>query len=66
MLEYAFETIATNRGFFVGKTLGHQEIIRERARQGWRYTGWVPAKQGPYGAITEIDLIFERERGEQS
>lgn len=65
MLEYEFETVPTARGFFVGRTLGHQEIIRKRAKQGWRYAGFVPAKQGAYGAVTEIDLVFERETEER-
>ena len=39
MLEYAFETVAADRGFFVGKTKGHQEIIARRAAEGWRYAG---------------------------
>lgn len=64
MLEYAFETVASDRGFFVGKTQGHRELIRRRAEEGWRYVGWVPSQQ-INGGITEIDLIFERERGEQ-
>lgn len=64
MLEYEFETVPTGRGFFVGKTLGYRETIRNRAERGWRYAGFVPAKQGAYGAVTEIDLVFERETEE--
>ena len=66
MLEYEFETIRTNRGFFVGRTEGYHEIIRRRAERGWRYAGWVPTKMGGYGSITEIELIFEREQGGQA
>lgn len=66
MLEYEFETVAADRGFFVGKTLGHQDIIRRRAAEGWRYAGWLPTKQVGHGHITEIELIFERERGGQA
>lgn len=62
MLEYAFETIAADRGFFVGKTLGHQEAILRRAAEGWRYAGWIPARQ-VNGGVTDIDLVFEREQG---
>ena len=65
MLEYEFETVPTGRGFFVGKTLGYRETIRSRAERGWRYAGWIPSKQGAYGAITEIDLVFEREAEER-
>ena len=61
MLEYEFWTIRTNKGVFVGRTEGYREMILKRAEQGWRYAGWIPSKMGSYGAITEIDLIFERE-----
>ena len=60
MLEYAFETIAANRGVFVGKTLGHQEVIRRRGAEGGRYAGWLPTKQVS-GGMMELELIFERE-----
>ena len=63
MLEYEFETIAADRGFFVGKTIAHRETILRRAAEGWRYAGYIPAKQ-INGGVFEIDLIFERERGE--
>lgn len=66
MLEYGFETIITNKGVFVGKTFGHQEAIRRRAAAGWRYVGWLPTKQGSYGSICEIELVFEREREGQA
>lgn len=65
MLEYAFETIAADQGFFVGKTLGHQEAILRRAAEGWRYAGWIPARQ-VNGGVTDIDLVFEREQGGQA
>lgn len=65
MLEYEFETVAADRGFFVGKTLGHQDIIRRRAEDGWRYAGYIPTKQ-VNGGVFEIDLIFEREQEGQA
>ena len=63
MLEYAFETVAADRGFFVGKTKGHQEIIARRAAEGWRYAGWIPTQQ-VNGSIAVMDLVFEREQPE--
>ena len=45
MLEYEFEAIAADRGFFVGKTTGHREAILRRAAEGWRYAGWIPTQQ---------------------
>ena len=62
MLEYEFETVPANKGFFIGETRGHREIVRRRAAEGWRYAGFIPTRQGGYGAIIEIDLVFERER----
>lgn len=60
MLEYDFEQVAANKGFFVGKSLEHREIIQRRGKQGWRYCGFVPAEQ-VNGWITQIDLVFVRE-----
>ena len=65
MLEYEFEAIAADRGFFVGKTTGHREAILRRAAEGWRYAGFVPAKQRDGGYIESIDLVFERETGDK-
>lgn len=65
MLEYEFESVPSDRGVFVGKTTGHQEVILRRAAEGWRYAGWIPSKQ-LNGGIMEIDLIFEREQGGQA
>lgn len=65
MLEYEFETVQRH-GAFSSVIDGHREIIRRRAKQGWRFAGWIPAKQKGYGYIAEIDLIFERETGAQA
>ncbi|MCI8809217.1 MAG: DUF4177 domain-containing protein [Oscillibacter sp.] len=62
MLEYEFETV--NGGGIMATIIeDHREVIQRRAKQGWRFAGWVPAKQKGYGYIAEIDLIFERETG---
>lgn len=55
MLEYEFETINCDDGeggysLFGGigiETLRHQEVIRRRAADGWRYAGLYP--QAPAG-----------------
>ena len=65
MMEYEFESVPSDRGVFVGKTTGHREVILRRAAEGWRYAGWIPARQAN-GAVTDIDLIFEREQGGQA
>lgn len=64
MLEYAFEKV-TGGGFWATVVSDYQEIIQKRARQGWRFAGWIPTKQKGYGYIAEIDLIFERETEER-
>ena len=64
MLEYEFEAVAADKGFFVGKTMDHRDAILRRAAAGWRYAGWIPSKQ-LNGGIMEIDLIFEREREDE-
>ena len=65
MLEYEFETVSADRGFVVGKTIGHRETILRRTKDGWHYAGWIPSQQ-VNGAVTEIDLIFEREQEGQA
>ena len=63
MLEYEFEKIRVTKGFFVGKSEEHREMILRYAAKGWRYAGWIPASQAN-GEILEIDLVFQREREE--
>ena len=63
MLEYEFERVCGG-GLFVTEIRGHQEIIRRRAEEGWRYAGFIPVEQTGHGAATALDLIFEREQGE--
>lgn len=71
MLEYDFYTLSTAYGTgynpFVGgiriDTEGHREVILDKAREGWRYVGYIPTVQRASGQIDEIDLIFEREQG---
>ncbi|WP_312634866.1 DUF4177 domain-containing protein [Oscillibacter sp.] len=68
MLEYEFETVPCDSldgySLFGGvgmETVDHQEAIRRRATEGWRYAGFVPRLQRAGGFIETIDLIFERE-----
>ena len=71
MLTYEFERVECTgvEGYrlFGGvglATVDHQEIIRKRAAEGWRFAGWVPVTQIE-GFIKTIDLVFERETAEQ-
>ncbi len=44
------------------KTEEYKEIINQRASEGWRYVGFIPALQRGTGHIEEMDLVFEREQ----
>ena len=39
----------------------YQSIINQRAKNGWRYIGYIPTIQRGTGHTQEIDLIFEKE-----
>lgn len=39
----------------------YRSIIDKRARNGWRYVGYIPTKQRGTGHIQQLDLIFEKE-----
>ena len=63
---YDFTRLETEAGGYslmggVGILLdGHQEAIRARAAEGWRYCGCIPVKQRVEGYITQFDLVFEK------
>lgn len=60
--EYSFVRLALKSGFFSGKSLStdYQQVIRERANDGWKLVDiFSPAVAG-YGRSTHADLIFER------
>jgi hypothetical protein len=39
----------------------YRAIIENRAKDGWRYVGFIPTKQCGTGHTEEIDLVFEKE-----
>ena len=59
MYEYEYTTVI-GEGMAATKVKEHREIIDRRAKDGWRYAGWVPSHISG-GEIVQIDLIFERE-----
>ena len=67
MYVYVFERVSSQLsgwGFGSGNKYGsgdYREIIARRAREGWRYVGFLPTVQRGTGHIQEMDLIFERE-----
>ena len=70
MYIYAYETVSCELdgwGAFGGNSYGIQEyrsIIDARARDGWRYVGYLPTRQRGTGHVQELDLIFEKEEQE--
>lgn len=69
MYTYEFERISAGLsgwGPFGGNdyvTDDYRPIILERARNGWRYVGYIPVSQRGTGHVEELDLIFEKEIG---
>lgn len=67
MFQYEYESIRcdfTGLGFFSGNVYeleDYRQVIDQRARDGWRYVGYMPTKQRGTGHIEELDLIFEKE-----
>ena len=67
MYTYEFVRISTDIsgwGLVNGNKYGNEEyrqIIIERAKDGWRYVGHIPAVQRGTGHIEEMDLVFEKE-----
>lgn len=39
----------------------YRSVIDQKAKAGWRYVGFLPARQRGTGHMDEIDLIFEKE-----
>ena len=66
MYTYEYEKVIiefSGFGLINGKIYGiedYKDIINSRAKDGWRYVGFVPTKQRGTGHIEEIDLIFEK------
>lgn len=67
MYRYEYETVSceiSGWGFGSGnvyETDDYRSIIDRRAKDGWRYVGYIPTKQRGTGHIGELDLIFEKE-----
>lgn len=71
MYTYEYETVIiefSGYGLFNGNVYSIEEyrnIIEKRAKNGWRYIGFIPTKQRGTGHIEEIDLIFEKKIEEE-
>lgn len=60
MYTYEYERVYVE-GFIRVRIETHQEVITRRAKDGWRYAGYIPVAQNSEGRIMELDLIFEKE-----
>lgn len=66
MYEYKYVTLYVGGGFWMNNSdCEHRRIIDEHGEQGWRYMGYIPTKFSGEGGTKEIDLIFERRKGER-
>lgn len=62
MYQYKYVTVEL-RTKWNGYTLeeSHRAIINKYAADGWRFVTAVPNRLVGYGAIKELDLVFEKE-----
>ena len=66
MYKYEYEKVVCEFGgwgAFSGNVYSiedYKKIIEERAKNGWRYVGYIPTKQRGTGHIQELELIFEK------
>ena len=64
---YSYHTVICNFsdwGPFNGnvwETQNYREIIDKKAKEGWRYVGYIPTHESSHGATCIIDLIFEKD-----
>ena len=67
MYRYEYESVSCvfdGWGAFGGNSYGieaYRDIINARAKNGWRYVGYLPTRQRGTGHVQELDLIFEKE-----
>ncbi|MBR5471913.1 MAG: DUF4177 domain-containing protein [Oscillibacter sp.] len=67
MYRYEYESVSCvldGWGAFGGNSYGiedYRNIINARAKNGWRYVGYLPTRQRGTGHVQELDLIFEKE-----
>ena len=64
---YSYHTVSCNFsdwGPFNGNAWeieDYRAIIEKKAKEGWRYVGYIPTRQRGTGHIEEMDLVFEKE-----
>lgn len=62
MYKYQYVTVCfSTGGFMKDKLEEHREIIDRYAADGWRFVTVIPTEIVGYGALHEVDLVFEKE-----
>lgn len=62
MKEYAFEKMNYKMDFVVKRPeKDYRSVILDYAKRGYRYVGYIPCEVLNSGAISTIDLIFEKD-----
>ncbi len=65
MYKYEYEKIScrfSNLETILGSnynTTDFKRVIKKHMRNGERYVGFIPTKQGFFGRLKEIELVFE-------
>ncbi len=67
MYQYEYETVSCELGgwgFGSGNIYeidDYRSVIDKRAKEGWRFVGYIPTRQRGTGHVQKLDLIFEKE-----
>jgi hypothetical protein len=60
-MEYIFVDIeCENRKATTSELKGHEDVINDHAKRGYKYAGYLPTKMGPSGKILSLQLVFEK------
>ena len=71
MYKYEYEKVKCELGGYgvlggnVYSIDDYKSIIEKRAKEGYRYVGFIPTKQRGTGHIQELELIFEKKVNEK-
>ncbi len=60
MIEYEFVNVKANMNWTGAYFNTHQTIIKEYARKGYKFAGFVPTQSNAHSIIA-MDLVFEKE-----
>ena len=65
-MDYIFVNLeCENHKTTTSELKGHEEIINDYAKRGFKYAGYLPTVMGPSGKILKIQLLFEKRNNEE-